>query len=121
MVTPRRYPTPASHSSISFINVLIVLTVAVLLGFFIYGTIKISHQLQVIAEGQQILILKLTENITPQTETRAETRPVAEEYVSKVEFIKLKNETKKTVRDLIKDLRMVQAKLRMKQTVLNDD
>ena len=67
-----------------------------------------------------MLILKLAGGEAQVTDIENSSQDIASaDVVSKVEFIKFRNESRKKIRDLTKDLRLVQAKLRMKQTVLD--
>ncbi len=120
MAKLKRYPSLTKETSINpYKTASIILAVLFVIGFF-YGAMQIINELRSISEGQQLLILKLAGGETQVEETETSTREVSKsDVVSKVEFIKYRNETRKKIRDLTKDLRLVQAKLRMKQTILD--
>lgn len=120
MVKQHRYPSLTSQPAVSPLKIILTILVVLFLGFFIYGSRQIFNELRAISEGQKILILKLTAN-TPAREKVIETAPTGEsgDYVSKVEFIKLRNESQKAISDLARELRLVQRKLRIKRTVLD--
>lgn len=120
MAKLKRYPSLTKQGSVNpYKTASIILAALFVIGFF-YGAIQIINELRSISEGQQILILKLAGGETQATETENSSQDISStDVVSKVEFIKFRNESRKKIRDLTKDLRLVQAKLRMKQTVLD--
>ena len=120
MAKLKRYPTLTNQASVNPYKIASVILAGLFIIGFFYGAIQIINELRSISEGQQILILKLAGGETQTVESENFSRDVSDsDAVSKVEFVKFRNETRKKIRDLTKDLRLVQAKLRMKQTVLD--
>lgn len=120
MAKLKRYPGLTNQTSVNPYKIAsIILAGLFVIGLF-YGAIQIINELRSISEGQQILILKLAGEETQAAASEDPSQDLSgSDAVSKVEFIKFRNETRKKIRDLTKDLRLVQAKLRMKQTVLD--
>ncbi len=96
---------------ISFVIFVLFLIVTV------YGANLLLKEMKTISEGQKVLFSALTKN-----------RPVGEgdvskassgDYVSKKEFIKFKNENRKTMRIMARQLRSIQNRLKIKKTVLD--
>ena len=80
------------------------------------------QEIKLISEGQQILILKLTQNMPEQKTIASETKSddsIDNSYASKKEFIKLNNETAKALRDINKRLKRIEIRLKLKSTSLD--
>mgnify|MGYP006286416529 CR=1 FL=1 len=121
MVKQRRYPSLTSEPSVSPFKIILTVLALLFIAVFVFGTTMIFKELRAISDGQQVLILKLTADSKPSTIAEAvQTEGQSDDAISKMEFVKFRNETRKAIRDLAKELRLVQTKLRMKRTVLDD-
>lgn len=88
----------------------------------IIGAYQALKEIRSISQGQQILILSLTDSgakkRVDKTDTIGNEEISSDEVVSKVEFIKQRNEIRKVIKDLNYQIRLIQTKLRMKKMPL---
>ncbi len=104
--------TPDNRFILFISGIIAVFVLLILLGAF-----QLFNEIRSISEGQERLISQLAE---PEKEKIvSETSALEGEVVSKIEFVKFKNETNKTIRDLTLEIRLIQTKLRMKKMSLN--
>lgn len=75
------------------------------------------QELRSISQNQEIILLKLTPSTT--TPDPTEEADGDAEYVTKVEFIKFKNENKRIIRDLTRELKRVQSRLKITKSTLD--
>ncbi len=113
----RSYATPARKSDGGFLKIIALICLAVFMVTFVYGAYQVITEIKSISASQQILITALT--------SKQEKKPVQDgvegvggETVSKIEFVKFKNETNRTIRELTLEIRLIQNKLKMKRTPL---
>ncbi|MBU3915821.1 hypothetical protein KKA14_09830 [bacterium] len=85
--------------------------------FILYGANLFLKEMKAISEGQKVLSLTLAKR------SNVENGEVSEasggDFVSKEEFVKFKNENKKDMRILARELRNIQNRLNIKKTVLD--
>lgn len=78
-------------------------------------------EIQNISDGQQKLILIMTESDKKETNSEmADESKYEGEVVSRIEFVKYKNESRRTIRKLSLEVQKLQARLRMKMLDLKD-
>ncbi|MBU2509894.1 hypothetical protein KJ966_01085 [bacterium] len=99
------------------LKLVISIIITVFLILVLFGARQLLNEIRMISEGQQILILKLTE--PERKKVDEETEENGDEYVSRIEYVKFKNETNKTIKDLTREISMIQTKLKMKRISLD--
>ena len=115
----RRYSTPSrTKSSGNGLKIIALIAFIIFLAAIVYGSAEVLSEIRSISQGQQILILKLTEGKTEKTETSEDVETISDDPVSKVEFIKFRNETNRVINDLTRDVELIQTKLKLRKTSL---
>lgn len=113
----RSFSTPRKQSDVNPLKIFLVCCLIVFMTVFIYGAIKIVNEIESISVAQQILITKLDKDKGEQS-PEEEPEGVGGETVSRIEFVKFKNETNRTIRELTLEISRIQTKLKMKRTSL---
>ncbi len=99
------------------IKIVSLIVVVAFLVILLLGANIFLSEMKKISQGQEMILLSLTANEKPKI--TAEIESTDSDYVSKKEFIRYRNESKKAIQQLAKDLRRIQYKLKLKQTQLN--
>jgi hypothetical protein len=112
----KRYTTkPKSEGS--FFKVIAFICFIIFMTVFIYGTVQVLNEIKFISESQRTLIA----NLTDKNEKKPGDDPVEGvegETVSKVEFVRFRNETNRTIREMSLEIQRIQSKLKIKRTSL---
>ena len=103
---------PASDRFKLYVSVLGTLFLTIL----VFGFIILVGELRSINDTQN----KLIDNMSGQHKPKETEKVIVEEgdTISRIEFVKFKNETNKTIEDLTKEIRLIQTKLKMKRMSL---
>lgn len=84
--------------------------------FLLLGAHQMLMEIKNVAQGQQKLILILAEaNKKPEISESIDNEEFTGGYVSKVDFIKFRNETTRNNRILRREIQRIQTRLKMKQ------
>lgn len=118
----RKTPRPASSGGNPF-GIIFLIIFVVFFSFLLFGIKQLYDELHSISDQQHIILAKLTEPIEKKDlkeMSGEELENVSEdEYVNRIEFIRFKNEQKKAVRDLKRQMDEVRAKLKMSRKLYN--
>ncbi len=77
-----------------------------------FGLNKMFNEIREITKGQQELILNLTAKSIQKNRETASVEKVSDQYVSKISFIKFKNETNHKIKALEKNLSLLRQRVR---------
>jgi hypothetical protein len=83
-----------------------------------FGLDKMFNEIKEITKGQQELILNLTAKSIQKNRKTASVEEVSDQYVSKISFIKYKNETNHKIKALEKKLNLLRQRVRAMKSPL---
>lgn len=121
----RSYTRPQPTKSQTNLAPFFLISFLLFLLIILYGSYQFLKEIRSISDGQQILILKLTETeskkLYQESKESEEDTYESEDAVNRIEFIKHRNETRKALRDMNYQIRLIQTKLKMKKMPLLRD
>lgn len=113
-------PTLAGGNPFSIIFLVIFI---VFFSLLLFGIKQLYDELHSISDQQHIILAKLTEPIEKKDLkdlSEEELEEISEnEYVNRIEFIRFKNEQKKALKDLKRQMDEVRARLKMSKKLYN--